>query len=162
MAKVHLRLPRVQPPSACLLADQRSAFGLVAKGSYSSRMQVLDERRTTVVEQLCEAIVPGSSRVRPVVYVDAVLAAMPAPQRDAFIASVDALADAADKGTEGLRPVALTPEFLMVRALCVEAFYSDFVAPDGVGPSAYEEIGFNASPLAARVEKDWSYLGVVG
>jgi hypothetical protein len=46
-----------------------------------------------------------------------------------------------------------------VRALCVEAFYSDFVAPDGAGPSAYEEIGFNASPLAARVKKDWSYLG---
>jgi hypothetical protein len=125
-------------------------------------MQVLDESRTIVVEQLCEAIVPGSSRVRPVVYVDAVLARMPAPQRDAFIASVDVLANAASKGSEGLRPVALTPEFLMVRALCVEAFYSDFVAPDGSGPSAYEEIGFNVSPLAARVRKDWSYLGVGG
>jgi hypothetical protein len=122
-------------------------------------MQVLDEGRVSVVEQLCEAIVPGSARVRPVVYVDAVLARMPSPQRDAFIGSVDVLADAASQGTEGLRPLALTPEFLMVRALCVEAFYSDFVAPDGVGPSAYEEIGFNSSPLAARVKKDWSYLG---
>ncbi len=125
-------------------------------------MQVLDEQRAGVVEQLCEAIVPGSSRVRPVVYVDAVVARMPAPQRDLFIASVDALAEPASNGSEGLRPVALTPEFLMVRALCVEAYYSDFVAPDGVGPSAYEEIGFNASPLAARVKKDWSYLGVAG
>jgi hypothetical protein len=123
-------------------------------------MQVLDEQRTGVVEQLCEAIVPGSSRVKPVVYVDAVLARMPAPQRDAFIASVDALSDAVSQGSEGLRPLALTPEFQMVRALCIEAFYSDFVAPDGSGPSAYEEIGFNASPLAARVKKDWSYLGV--
>jgi hypothetical protein len=123
-------------------------------------MKVLDEQRAGVVEQLCEAIVPGSGRVRPVVYVDAVMAAMPAPQRDAFIAAVDALAEAAGQGTEGLRPVALTPEFQMMRALCVEAFYSDFVAPDGEGPSAYEEIGFNASPLAARVKKDWSYLGV--
>ena len=105
---------------------------------------------------------PGSARVRPVIYVDAVLAAMPAPQRDAFLASVDALTEAASQGTQGLRPLALTPDFMMVRALCVEAFYSDFVAPDGVGPSAYEEIGFNASPLAARVKKDWSYLGVVG
>jgi hypothetical protein len=125
-------------------------------------MKVLDEARVTVVEQLCEAIVPGSARVRPVVYVDAVLAQMPAPQRDAFIAAFDALTEAASTGTEGLRPVALTPEFLMVRALCVEAFYSDFVAPDGTGPSAYDEIGFNASPLAARVKKDWSYLGVEG
>jgi hypothetical protein len=125
-------------------------------------MKVLDEQRAGVVEQLCEAIVPGSSRVRPVVYVDAVLARMPEPQRAAFIASVDALAEPASGGSEGLRPVALRPEFLMVRALCVEAFYSDFVAPDGSGPSAYEEIGFNASPLAARVKKDWSYLGVAG
>jgi hypothetical protein len=137
-------------------------LALSAPGLTVRFMQVLDESRIAVVEQLCEAIVPGSSRVRPVVYVDAVLAAMPAPQRDAFIASVDALAEAASQGNEGLRPVSLTPEFLMVRALCVEAFYSDFVAPDGVGPSAYEEIGFNASPLAARVKKDWSYLGVAG
>jgi hypothetical protein len=139
------------------------ALGGARRGAYSARMKVLDEARATAVERLCEAIVPGSSRVKPVVYVDAVLAAMPSPQRDAFIASVDALADTASRGSEGLRPVALTPEFLMVRALCVEAFYSDFVAPDGgQGPSAYEEIGFNASPLAARVKKDWSYLGVVG
>jgi hypothetical protein len=123
-------------------------------------MKVLDEQRAVVVEQLCEAIVPGSGRVKPVVYVDAVMAGMPAPQRDAFIAAVDALAEAAGQGTEGLRPVALTPEFQMMRALCVEAYYSDFVAPDGSGPSAYEEIGFNASPLAARVKKDWSFLGV--
>ena len=45
MATVHPRVSRVQPPSACLLADQRAAFGLMAKGSYSSRMQVLDEIR---------------------------------------------------------------------------------------------------------------------
>ena len=117
-------------------------------------MQVLDDGRAEVVSQLCEAIVPGSGRVKPVVYVDAVLARMPAGQRDAFIAAVDAL-EGAD-----LPAVALTPEFQMVRALCVEAFYSDFVVLDGSGPSAYEEIGFNASPLAARVKKDWSYLGV--
>jgi hypothetical protein len=125
-------------------------------------MKVLDEARATVVEQLCEAIVPGSGRVRPVVYVDAVLARMPAGQREAFLASVDVLSGAAAQGSEGLRPLALSPEFLMVRALCIEAFYSDFVAPDGTGPSAYEEIGFNVSPLAARVKKDWSYLGVPG
>jgi hypothetical protein len=118
-------------------------------------MQALDERRAELVSQLCEAIVPGSAHVRPVVYVDAVVARMPAPQREAFIASVDVL-----EGADDLAAVALTPEFLMVRALCIEAYYSDFVAPDGVGPSAYEEIGFNASPLAARVRKDWSYLGV--
>ena len=124
-------------------------------------MQVLDEQRTRVVEQLCEAIVPGSARVKPVVYVDAVMAKMPPPQRDAFIAAVDALAEAASQGTEGLRPVAMTPEFQMMRALCVEAFYSDFVAPGAAGPGAYEEIDFH-SPLALRVKKDWSFLGIEG
>jgi hypothetical protein len=123
-------------------------------------MKVLDSERAAVVEKLCEAIVPGSARVRPVVYVDAVLANMPAAEREAFLASVDSLADAVDGGPDGLRPHALTPQFLQVRALAIEAFYSDFVAPDGAGPSAYEEIGFNVSPLAARVRKDWSYLGV--
>ena len=58
-------------------------------------------------------------------------------------------------------PVALTPAFQLIRALAIEAFYSDFVAPGAQGPSAYEEIDFH-SPLAMRIKKDWSYLGVVG
>ena len=125
-------------------------------------MKVLDERRAATVEQLCEAIVPGSSRVRPVVYIDAVLANMPEAERSAALASIDGLAEAAAGGAEALRPHALTPQFLQIRALAVEAYYSDFVAPDGSGPSAYEEIGFNVSPLAARVRKDWSYMGIGG
>ena len=55
--------------------------------------------------------------------------------------------------------LAATPEFQMVRALAIEAFYSDFVAPGAPGPGAYEEIGFTF-PLASRIDKDWSYLGV--
>jgi hypothetical protein len=125
-------------------------------------LRSLDERRAAVLEQLCEAIVPGSGRVRPVVYIDALLTAMSAPEREAALASIDALAEAAAGGAEALRPHAFTPQFLQLRALAVEAFYSDFVAPDGSGPSAYEEIGFNVSPLAARVKKDWSYLGIGG
>jgi hypothetical protein len=35
------------------------------------------------------------------------------------------------------------------------------VAPGAPGPGAYEEIDF-ASPLAMRIKKDWSYLGVSG
>ena len=62
---------------------------------------------------------------------------------------------------EALGPLALTPAFQLIRALAVEAFYSDFVAPGASGPSAYEEIDFH-SPLAMRIKKDWSYLGVVG
>jgi len=86
---------------------------------------------------------------------------MPAPEREAVIASIDALSEPAAGGAQGLQAVALTPAFLQIRALAIEAFYSDFVAPGASGPSAYEEIDFN-SPLAMRIAKDWSYMGVGG
>lgn len=121
----------------------------------------LDERRAAVLESLCETIVPGSGRVGPVVYIDAVMSEMPPAQREAVTASIDALADAAPGGAEALKPVALTPAFQLIRALAVEAYYSDFLAPGAPGPSAYEEIDFH-SPLAMRINKDWSYLGVQG
>jgi hypothetical protein len=130
-------------------------------GSVGPDLKILDERRAAVLEPLCETIVPGSSRVGPVVYIDAVLARMPEPQREAAFAAIDALEPVADGGAEALRPVAATPEFQMVRALAVEAFYSDFVAPGAPGPGAYEEIDF-VFPLASRIQKDWSYLGIVG
>jgi hypothetical protein len=121
----------------------------------------LDPHRVEVLASLCELIVPGSARVQPVVYIDAVLAHMPPAQQEVVLASVDALEAPAAGGEEALRDVALTPEFQLVRALAVEAFYSDFVAPGAAGPGAYEEIDF-ASPLAMRINKDWSYLGVTG
>jgi hypothetical protein len=127
----------------------------------STPLRNLDERRAAVLGSLCETIVPGSSRVGPVVYIDAIMSEMPEPERDAVNQSIDAHADAADGGAEALQPQAITPAFLLIRALAVEAFYSDFVAPGASGPSAYEEIDFH-SPLAMRIKKDWSYLGVQG
>jgi hypothetical protein len=127
----------------------------------ATALRNLDERRAAVLESLCETIVPGSSRVGPIVYIDAVMSQMPAPQREAVEQSIDALAEAAPGGAEALTPLALTPAFQLIRALAIEAFYSDFVAPDGQGPSAYEEIDFH-SPLAMRIKKDWSYLAAVG
>jgi hypothetical protein len=82
-------------------------------------------------------------------------------ERNAVNESIDALADAAPNGAEALKPLALTPAFLQVRALAIEAYYSDFKAPDAPGPSAYHEIDFH-SPLAMRIDKDWSYLGITG
>jgi hypothetical protein len=123
--------------------------------------EVLDETRRRVLEALCQTIVPGSARVWPTVYIDALLTRMPEPARMATLAAIDSLADIADGGAEALRERAATPEFMMVRALAVEAFYSDFVAPGAPGPGAWDEIDFN-SPLATRLEKDWSYLGIQG
>ena len=127
----------------------------------TTRLRNLDERRAGVLESLCETIVPGSGRVGPIVYIDAIMSEMPAPQREVINQSIDALAQDADGGAEALKPLAITPAFQLIRALAVEAFYSDFVAPGASGPSAYEEIDFH-SPLAMRIKKDWSYLGVVG
>jgi hypothetical protein len=127
----------------------------------TSQLRNLDQTRAAVLESLCETIVPGSGRVKPVVYIDALMSAMPDPERDAVRQSIDVLAEAAPNGPEGLKPHAFTPAFLQIRALAIEAYYSDFKAPGAPGPSAYEEIDFH-SPLAMRVKKDWSYLGVGG
>ena len=116
-------------------------------------MTTLDDTRARKLEALCEALVPGSSRVGPVVYIDALLGHMPPPVRDGALASIDTL------DPERLAEQERTPEFAFVRALACEAYYSDFVAPGSDGPGALAEIDFN-SPLARRVHKDWSYLGI--
>jgi hypothetical protein len=122
-------------------------------------LRTLDARGAESVATLCELLVPGSSRVGPVVYVDAVLTAMPPAVRTGALAAIDALAPAAARGADALAELERTPEFAFVRALAVEAYYSDFVAPDSEGPGAWTEIDFN-SPLARRLDKDWSYLGI--
>ena len=108
-------------------------------------LRVLDPGSADAVERLCELIVPGSGRAGPVVYVDAVLAEMPPPVRE--------------QGTEALAEHERTDEGELRRALAVEAFYSDFVAPGAEGPGAWAAIDFN-TPLARRLAKDWSYLGI--
>ena len=122
-------------------------------------MHVLDETRAASVRAVCELIVPGCARVGAEVYVDALLARMPADARDDALAAFDELAGPSEQGREALAAHALSPAFQLVRALACEAFYSDFVAPRAAGPGAWQEIDF-VSPLTARLNKDWSYLGV--
>ena len=122
-------------------------------------LRTLDTRRAEAMDALCELIVPGSSRVGPVVYVDAILTNMPPSVRDEALAAIDKLAPVAAEGSEALAEHVFTGEFAMVRALAIEAFYSDFVAPGLDVDGAWKEIDFN-SPLATRLDKDWSYLGV--
>jgi hypothetical protein len=122
-------------------------------------LRTLEPERAATLETLCELIVPGSASVGPVVYVDAVLTSMPPPVREGALAAIDALAPAAAGGTAALAEHEQTPEFALVRALAIEAYYSDFVAPGSDAPGAWADIDFN-SPLAQRIRKDWSYLGV--
>jgi len=122
-------------------------------------LRILDAPRAASVESLCELFVPGSSRVGPAVYIDAVLAEMPPEAQAGTLAAIDALAGAAADGADALAEHERTPEFALLRALAVEAYYSDFVAPGRDGPGAWSEIDFN-TPLATRLNKDWSYLGI--
>ncbi len=69
----------------------------------TSELRNLDPGRAATLAKLCEAIVPGSERVGPVVYIDALMSGMPAGQRDAVLGSIDALADAAEDGEPALR-----------------------------------------------------------
>jgi hypothetical protein len=119
-------------------------------------MKVLDERRAAALEALCELIVPGSARVGPVVYIDALLAGMPPPVQEQVLEAIDALTPAT---AETLAEKERTPEFALVRALAIEAFYSDFVEPGRDVDGAWAEIGFDP-PAARRLRKDWSYLGI--
>lgn len=120
-------------------------------------LRVLDEQAARAAAALCEAIVPGSSRVGPVAYVDALLANMPPEPRQAALRAIGALAPAAADGT--LAQHERTPGFAMVRVLAIEAYYSDFVAPGSPGPGAWAEIDFQP-PRAVDLERDWSWLGI--
>ena len=121
-------------------------------------LRTLDERRAGRVETLCELLVPGSSRVGPVVYVDAVLTAMPPDERARALEAIDVLGRVAGGGAGALAEHERTAEFALVRALAIEAYYGDFVAPGKEGPGAWAEIDF-VPPLAIP-DKDWSYLGI--
>ena len=101
----------------------------------AAELKHLDEHRAAVLENLCEAIVPGSRHVQPVVYIDAIMADMPTPQRDAVIHAIDLLRGAVALGAEGLKPLTNTPDFQFIRALAIEAYYSDFLAPGAEGPA---------------------------
>jgi hypothetical protein len=122
-------------------------------------MQVLDDHQATVVRSLCERLVPGSARVWPEVYVDALLARMPDDDRAATLAAIAVLEPDAGGDSDALAQRAFTPEFMLLRALACEAFYSDFVAPGVDATGAWAEIDCN-TPLATRLAKDWSYLGI--
>jgi hypothetical protein len=124
-------------------------------------MLVFDERTAGALRAMCDLIVPGSARVAPEVYIDALVAGMPEVPREGVLSAIHALERPAAEGAAALAEHQFTPEFGLIRALACEAFYSDFVAPGAPGPGAWEEIDFKP-PLAARLDKDWSYLGLSG
>jgi hypothetical protein len=120
-------------------------------------LHVLDTETAERVRSLCDALVPGSAGVWPEVYVDALLARMDELERREALGDLDTVASALEQGA--LDAATGTPAFLRARALAIEAYYSDFVAPGAADAGAYRRIGFEF-PLADRVRKDWSYIGI--
>jgi hypothetical protein len=111
------------------------------------------------IRALCDTIVPGSAAVGPEVYVDALVDELSASERPAALADLEQAAAAAERGE--LAALAGTPAFERARVMAAEAYYSDFVAIEAPGPRAYERIGFTF-PLADKVRKDWSFMGIDG
>ena len=124
-------------------------------------LQSLSEEQAAALERFCEVVVPGSARVGPAIYIDALLARMPAGAREHFVESIEDLGELARGGAQALAPHAHSPGFLGLRALACEAFYSDFVAPGRDVRGAWDEIDFHPR-AAAFLQKDWSYLGIEG
>ena len=119
-----------------------------------SALRVLDPAARRGARGALRADRPRLGRVGPVVYIDALLAGMPPPVRDAAIDAIDALSP---PSLETLEEKQFTPEFQFVRALAIEAYYSDFVEPGRDAEGAWAEIDFDP-PAARRLRKDWSWL----
>jgi hypothetical protein len=122
-------------------------------------LRVLDADRAAAFERISELIVPGSGAVGPAVYVDALLARTRGGARDELLGAIDELGASAREGSGAFAAHAGSPAFLALRALAIEAYYSDFVAPGRGAPGAWAQIGFDP-PSAAYLRKDWSYLGI--
>jgi hypothetical protein len=58
--------------------------------------------------------------------------------------------------------IARQPHFDFLRALAIEAYYSDFRQPGYQGPGAWRTIHFDSAPMAARAMQDWSFLRCFG
>ena len=158
--------------SCCDAAGFADAVSLVARREEALRGLVTHEfaleetheamiyamDRAEMAATIQAAALPGDGLRVEIDYIDAVLARMPEPVREHALAAVDRLAPWA-ASPEELAEHERTAEFAVVRALAIEAYYSDFVAPGREGPGAWTEIDFN-TPLAARLAKDWRYLGI--
>jgi choline dehydrogenase-like flavoprotein len=119
-------------------------------------VEVLSDGQRRVLRRVCELLVPGSASVAPEEYVALVMAGMSAADEDATHAAIGLLAGVSDP--TALARFADSAAFERLRRLAIEAYYGDFAPQDHIGPTGHDVIGF-APPQAARLRKDWSFLG---
>jgi len=114
-------------------------------------------REAQVLDEVCEAVVPGSRAAGPVLYLDSVAFDLPEPVRNGLRSALEKVAVARENGAS-FDEIAGFGEFGLLRALAIEAYYSDFRQPGYVGPSAWDVTGYRAAPTALLTKQDWSFL----
>lgn len=117
----------------------------------------LGREQFSTLEQICEYVIPGSGPTGPAVYLDSLVADMDAAQGDALRGCIDEVAGLLAAGSTWA-DVAGKPYFSWLRALAIEAYYSDFRQPGYDGPGAWAATDFISTPMAARAKQDWSFL----
>ncbi|WP_340541081.1 hypothetical protein [Nocardioides sp. GXZ039] len=110
-----------------------------------------------VLEGICEFVVPGSAPAGPAVYIDSMAADLAAEPREALCAILDEARES-QLGGGSWQELATRPWFGWLRALAIEAYYSDFRQPGYEGPGAWDAIAFTSAPMAARAKQDWTFL----
>ena len=116
-------------------------------------LQVLDAETARMVEAVCDAIVPGSARVRPAVYIDALLARMDEGTAGSGARRFASLASGSRGAGRRRRTSSGCGRSRSRRSTATSS------RPGVDATGAWEEIDFN-TPLATRLAKDWSYLGI--
>lgn len=121
----------------------------------------LTAKQFETAAQLCEAIVPGSEHVGPAVYLDSIIADMDEAQQTFFLNALNDVSTVLAAGDDWTK-IANEAYFAPLRALAIEAYFSDFRQPGYDGPSAWDDIGYKSAPWANRAKQDWSFLKCYG
>lgn len=115
---------------------------------------MLGEQESAVLARFCELVVPGSTVIDPVSYVEHVLVGASMTEDDRIHAAIGLVG----QHLEALTRIVDTAGFQLLRKLAVEAFYGDYAPPGHVGPTGHEVIGY-APPPTRWLNKDWTFLG---
>ncbi|MFC1437090.1 GMC family oxidoreductase [Streptacidiphilus sp. N1-10] len=105
-----------------------------------------------VLARFCDLVVPGSVEVGAVDYIERALERMSLSEEDAVHAAIGVAA-----GAPTPERMVDTEAFETLRALAIEAYYGDYLAPGRPGPGGHAAIGFDP-PAARRLRKDWGFL----
>lgn len=124
-------------------------------------MEILASEDVESFEQFCDEVVPGSLAVGPAKYVTDLGAGL---ARDGQVDLRQLVTKAITWLRQGrVQEESSEPDFLRLRALVIEIFYSGYCQPGYEGPDGWAVTGFDAAPMARLAKRDFEFLtlGVV-